>query len=92
MLNVSKIIQVVEYAIEYETIPLHITDKLLPLDVSEFGPFKIFLSGALYNHAFMYPNKHITTFHLLPELVSEALTRAATPSLFLIVPGRLASD
>ena len=81
-----KNIQVVECAIEYGivliTLPSHTTDKLQPLDVSVFGPFKTFLRDLLNDRALMNPNKYIP-LHLLPEFASEAWTRAGTASNIL---------
>ena len=79
-------IHVVEYAIKngivIVTLPPHTTDKLQPLDVSVFGPFKTYLRSLLNDHALMHPNKHITV-HQLPEFASEAWTKAGTPSNIL---------
>ena len=79
-------IHVVEYAIEHGivivTLPPHTTDKLQPLDVSVFGPFKTFLRGILNDYSLMHPNTHITV-HQLPQFASEAWTKAGTPSNIL---------
>ena len=79
-------IDVVEYAVSHGivivTLPPHTTDKLQPLDVSVFGPFKTYLRGLLNDHSLMHPNEHITV-HQLPEFASEAWTRAGTPSNIL---------
>ena len=79
-------IHVVEYAIQHGivivTLPPHTTDKLQPLDVSVFGPFKTFLRSLLNAHALMHPNQHITV-HQLPAFASEAWTKATTPSNIL---------
>lgn len=79
-------IQVVEFAIEHGivivTLPPHTTDKLQPLDVSVFGPFKTYLRDLLNHHSLMHPNKQITV-HQLPEFASEAWTKASTPSNIL---------
>ncbi|KAK4305757.1 hypothetical protein Pmani_022348 [Petrolisthes manimaculis] len=77
---------VVEFAIKHGivivTLPPHTTDKLQPLDVSVFGPFKTFLRSQLNNFALMHPSEHITV-HQLPEFASEAWTKASTPSNIL---------
>ncbi|KAK4308718.1 hypothetical protein Pmani_019599 [Petrolisthes manimaculis] len=75
-------INVVEFAIRHGivivTLPPHTTDKLQPLDVSVFGPFKTFLRALLNDHALMHPNEHITV-HQLPEFACDAWTKAANP-------------
>lgn len=79
-------IHVVEFAIRHGivivTLPPHTTDKLQPLDVSVFGPFKTFLRALLNNFALMHPNEHITV-HQLPEFACEAWIKASTPSNIL---------
>ena len=79
-------IHVVEYAIEHGivivTLPPHTTDKLQPLDVSVFGPFKSYLRSLQNQHNLMHPNEPIT-LHMLPELASGAWTSASTPSNIL---------
>ena len=79
-------IHVVEYAIAHGivivTLPPHTTDKLQPLDVSVFGPFKAFLRGILNDFAIMHPNQHITV-HQLPQFACAAWTKASTPSNIL---------
>ena len=79
-------IHVVEFAIRHGivivTLPPHTTDKLQPLDVSVFGPFKTFLRALLNNFALMHPNQHITV-HQLPEFACEAWIKASTPSNIL---------
>ncbi|XP_064120389.1 uncharacterized protein LOC135225046 [Macrobrachium nipponense] len=76
-------IHVVEFAVKHGivivTLPPHTTDKLQPLDVSVFGPFKTFLRGLLNDHSLMHPNEHVTV-HQLQEFASEAWTEAITPS------------
>ncbi|KAK4287135.1 hypothetical protein Pmani_039791 [Petrolisthes manimaculis] len=75
-------INVVEFAIRHGivivTLPPHTTDKLQPLDVSVFGPFKTFLRALLNDHTLMHPNEHITV-HQLPEFACDAWTKAANP-------------
>ncbi|KAK4314175.1 hypothetical protein Pmani_014508 [Petrolisthes manimaculis] len=79
-------INVVEFAIRHGivivTLPPHTTDKLQPLDVSVFGPFKTFLRALLNDHALMHPNEHITV-HQLPEFACDAWTKAANPANIL---------
>ncbi|XP_076049622.1 uncharacterized protein LOC143030355 [Oratosquilla oratoria] len=79
-------IHVMEFAIKHGivivTLPPHTTDKLQPLDVSVFGPFKTFLRGLLNDHSLMHPNEHITV-HQLPEFASKAWIKAINPSNIL---------
>ena len=74
-------IHAVEYAIEHGivivTTPPHTTDKLQPLDVSVFGPFKTYLRAKLNGYALMNPHKHITE-HMLPEFACDARSQACT--------------
>ena len=76
-------IHAVEFAIQHGivivTLPPHTTDKLQPLDVSVFGPFKTYMRGQLNDYALMHPNKHITE-HMLPEFASNAWNSACTPT------------
>ena len=76
-------IHAVEFAIQHGivivTLPPHTTDKLQPLDVSVFGPFKTYMRGQLNDYALMHPNKHITE-HMLPEFASNAWNTACTPT------------
>ena len=76
-------IHAVEFAIQHGivivTLPPHTTDKLQPLDVSVFGPFKTYIRGQLNDYALMHPNKHITE-HMLPEFASNAWNSACTPT------------
>ena len=76
-------IHAVEFAIQHGivivTLPPHTTDKLQPLDVSVFGPFKTYMRGQLNDYALMHPNKHITE-HMLPEFASNAWNSACTPN------------
>ena len=75
-------IHVVEYAetngIKIVTLPPHTTDKLQPLDVSVFGPFKGCLKRQQTSYNIMHPNEHIT-LHQLPQFACEAWTTAANP-------------
>ena len=79
-------IHAVEYAIQHGivivTLPPHTTDKLQPLDVSVFGPFKTYMRGLLNDYALMHPNNHITE-HLLPEFACNAWNQACTSSNIL---------
>ena len=79
-------IHVVEFALKHGivivTLPPHTTDKLQPLDVSVFGPFKTYMRVILSEYSLMRPNEHITV-HQLPEFASEAWTKASTPSNIL---------
>ena len=79
-------IHVVEYAeangIKLVTLPPHTTDKLQPLDVSVFGPFKACLKREQTSFNLMHPNEHIAV-HQLPELACEAWTKAANPQNIL---------
>ena len=76
-------IHAVEFAIQHGivivTLPPHTTDKLQPLDVSVFGPFKTYMRGQLNDYALMHPNKHITEY-MLPEFASNAWNSACTPT------------
>ena len=79
-------IHVVEYAenngIKIVTLPPHTTDKLQPLDVSVFAPFKACLKREQTSFNLMHPNERITV-HQLPELACEAWTKAANPQNIL---------
>ena len=76
-------IRAIEYAINngivIVTLPPHRTDKLQPLDVSVFGPFKSCLKAIIHDYTLMHPHTHITE-HLLPEFASKAWVKACTPS------------
>lgn len=76
-------IHAIEYAINngivIVTLPPHTTDKLQPLDVSVFGPFKTYLRGLINDYSLMNPQMHITD-HMLPEFASKAWIKACTPS------------
>ncbi|XP_064111430.1 uncharacterized protein LOC135218917 [Macrobrachium nipponense] len=76
-------IKVIEYAmnngIVIVTLPPHTTDKLQPLDVAVFGPFKLHMRGLLNDYSLMHPQTHITE-HILPDFASKAWIRACTPS------------
>ena len=79
-------IHVVEYAIKHGivlvTLPPHTTAKLQPLDVSVFGPFKVFLRNAQSDFNLTYPNQPITV-HQLPQLACDAWVKAANPANIL---------
>ena len=79
-------LSIVEYALRngivIATLPPHTTDKLQPLDVSVFGPFKAILRSRLNDYQLMHPNEHLTV-HQLPEFAADAWTRGATPSNIL---------
>ena len=76
-------IQAVEYAIQkgivIVTLPPHTTDKLQPLDVSVYGPFKSHMRALQNDYALMHPNKDITV-HMLPQFACKAWIKGCTPS------------
>ncbi|XP_045110895.1 uncharacterized protein LOC123504448 [Portunus trituberculatus] len=75
-------IKAIEYAmnngIVIVTLPSHTTDKLQPLDVAVFGPFKLHMRGLLNDYSLVHPQTHITE-HMLPGFASKAWIRACTP-------------
>ncbi|KAG0720424.1 hypothetical protein GWK47_048528 [Chionoecetes opilio] len=79
-------IHAIEYAQENGivilTLPPHTTDKLQPLDVSVFGPFKFHMRALFNDYALMNPQAHGTE-HLLPEIASKAWLKSCTPSTVL---------
>lgn len=58
--------------------PPHCSHKLQPLDVSVFGPFKKYLSGAQDAWLRSNPGRTITIYDI-PRIVAESLPLAATP-------------
>ncbi|XP_064083262.1 uncharacterized protein LOC135199283 [Macrobrachium nipponense] len=76
-------IKAIEYAmnngIVIVTLPPHTTDKLQPLDVAVFGPFKLHMRGLLNDYSLVHSQTHITE-HILPDFASKAWIRACTPS------------
>ena len=61
------------------TLPPHTTDKMQPLDVSIYGPFKTALRTIQSSFRQMNPHQNITV-HLLPEMASKAWIKAASMS------------
>lgn len=59
--------------------PPHCSHKLQPLDVSVYGPFKKYVNSAMDAWMKTHPGKRMTIYDI-PEIVSTALPRAATPT------------
>ena len=64
------------------TLPPHTTDKMQPLDVSVYGPFKASLRTVQTSFHHMHPHQSITA-QLLPEMASKAWIKAANTSNIL---------
>lgn len=60
------------------TLPPHTSNKLQPLDVSVFGPFKKFYSAEVNNWMHCNPNTTINIY-AIPKLAGKAWDRSATP-------------
>lgn len=59
--------------------PPHFSHKLQPVDQSEYGPFKKYLSSAQGTWMRKNPGKSMTIYNIL-QLVSEARTKALAPT------------
>ena len=66
----------IEYAIDkgivIVTLPPHTIDKLQPLDVAIFGPFKNHMRVLLNDDSLLHPQTHITE-HILPKFYLQSL-------------------
>ena len=75
--------EAVEYAkvngVVILTIPPHTSNKLQPLDVSVFGPFKAYFGKQVQNWMVSNPGK-ILSIYDLPKLACDAWDAATTPS------------
>ena len=75
--------EAVEYAkvngVVILTIPPHTSNKLQPLDVSVFGPFKAYFRKQVQNWMVSNPGK-ILSIYDLPKLACDAWDAATTPS------------
>ena len=61
------------------TLPPHTTDKMQPLDVAVYAPFKRALKTIQTSFQQMNPHQNITV-QLLPEMASKAWIKAASPA------------
>lgn len=67
-----------ENGIHILTLPPHISNRLQPLDLCVFGPFKKYYSQAAQNWLLNHPNEMLSIFEV-SELSCKAWDRAATP-------------
>lgn len=61
------------------TLPPHTSNRLQPLDVSVFGPFKTYLAKEMDNWLTNHPGSRITEYDMAP-IIKSALIKAFTPT------------
>jgi hypothetical protein len=59
-------------------LPPHTSNRLQPLDVAVYGPFKTYLSQEMDKYMTNHPRERITDYTLGP-IIREAYIRAITP-------------
>lgn len=64
------------------TFPPHTSNKLQPLDVGVFGPFKVYLSTEMDKYMTNHPGERITDYVMGP-LIKEAFIKAFSPTNIL---------
>lgn len=68
-----------ENGITILTLPLHCSNRLQPLDVTVYGPFKSFYNAAVDSWLQRYPGKPIDNYHVA-EYVNVAFVKSMIPS------------
>ncbi|XP_030753191.1 uncharacterized protein LOC115880193 [Sitophilus oryzae] len=68
-----------EHGIVVITLPPHCTNRLQPLDLTVFGPFKSYLNSEMDIWMTNHPGERITEYDMGP-LIGNAFRRAATPN------------
>lgn len=78
-----KFIESIKLARNYEVtlliLPPHTSNMLQPLDVSEFAPFKTYLTKEIDHWLTNYPGRCITKYDMVP-IIKNAKLKAFTPT------------